>query len=221
MTMKKFPRIKNLPWSDSNSSDDVWLSSATHFRGKRVVVTSKMDGENTTMGRGYCHARSVDSVHSHHPSRSYVKGLHGKIQQMIRNGWRIVGENLYAKHSIYYPGLSAYFMVFGIFDPLGNYIGWDDVVKRCRKLGLQTVPVLYDGLWDESKVRHLWPHSLFDEVEAEGYVVRLASPFHETQFDSCIAKYVRKNHCQTNVHWMHSALIPNGIVPKAPEQGRV
>src|SRR5687767_9073161 len=97
---KKYGRTMNLPWSGSESSDDVWLGSASHFMGRYVVVTEKIDGENTTMYNDYIHARSIDSAHSHHESRSYVKQLHGQIKREIPEGFRIVGENVYAKHAI-------------------------------------------------------------------------------------------------------------------------
>ena len=42
-----------------------------------VVITEKMDGENTTMYRDYVHARSTE--YSPHPSRSYVRQLHASI----------------------------------------------------------------------------------------------------------------------------------------------
>lgn len=46
-----------------------------------VVITEKMDGENTTLYRDGLHARSLDS--RHHPSRNWVKpnGLRGAENQ--------------------------------------------------------------------------------------------------------------------------------------------
>jgi hypothetical protein len=41
----KYPRTWHLPWSESESSDDVWLTDTKHFEGKEVVVTEKLDGE--------------------------------------------------------------------------------------------------------------------------------------------------------------------------------
>lgn len=61
-------------------------------------------------------ARSIDSMHSHHPSRSYIKQLHGQIKHMIPEGVRICGEDVYAKHAIYYPTLTSYFYVFAVFE---------------------------------------------------------------------------------------------------------
>jgi len=45
--------------------------------GREVVVTEKMDGENTTMYCDNIHARSIDG--RHHPSRDWVKMTVGEI----------------------------------------------------------------------------------------------------------------------------------------------
>ena len=111
----KYPRTMNLPWSESNSSDDVWLKNCNHFIGKEVVVTEKMDGENTTIyPDGKTHARSIDS--KHHPSRSWLKSQLTLFASDIPDNHRICGENLYACHSIFYSNLPDYFLVFGIYN---------------------------------------------------------------------------------------------------------
>ena len=61
--------------------------------GQYVIVTEKMDGENTNMYRDRIHARSIDS--SHHESRSWVKSFHAQIKDSIPSGVKICGENLY------------------------------------------------------------------------------------------------------------------------------
>lgn len=69
----KYPRTFHLPWSRSYTHDDKVLKHVQHFEGKEVVVTEKMDGENTTMYRDYLHARSIDS--KDHPSRHWIKNV--------------------------------------------------------------------------------------------------------------------------------------------------
>ena len=101
----KYPRSPHLPWSEGGTSDDAYLFDTDHFAGKEVVITEKMDGENTSMYRDGIHARSIDG--RHHPSRDWVKALHGKICLEIPEGWRLCGENLYARHSIAYEELES------------------------------------------------------------------------------------------------------------------
>lgn len=45
--------------------------------------------------------------------------------------------------------------------------------------------------------------------EQEGYVVRLTSSFAYADFKYSAAKFVRKNHVQTDQHWMAKAVEPN------------
>ena len=125
--LKKYPRTFHLPWSRSRTDDDKILRTVRHFEGKEVVVTEKLDGENTTLYRNHIHARSLDS--KDHASRHWVKMLHGTISFHIPEGWRICGENVYALHSIYYEQLTSYFYVFSIWNENNECLSWDETVE--------------------------------------------------------------------------------------------
>ena len=204
MKFYKYPRTPHLPWSPGTTNDDKTLKNTDHFIGKRVVASIKMDGEATTMYPNHIHARSIDS--KDHESRHYVKGLHGSIKHMIPGGWRICGENLYAKHSIHYTKLKAYFMVYSVWDDHNNALSWDKTKQFCAKLGLTTVPVFYEGSWSHDDIQHTYSAILYEE---EGYVVRCEKSFSFEDFDINVAKYVRKGHVQTDEHWMNQKVIPN------------
>src|ERR1700754_3178040 len=96
----KYPKTPHIPESESSSSDDNWLTDHSQFQGKEVVVTAKLDGENTNFYPDHIHARSVYAGQG--VGRSWVKQLHGQIQHDIPDGIRICGENVYAAHSIWY-----------------------------------------------------------------------------------------------------------------------
>lgn len=142
----KFPRTYHLPWSAGLTGDDRKLESLDHLIGHECVITEKMDGENTTMTRDYLHARSLS--YEAHPSRSWVRALHGQIAHEIPEGMRVCGENLYAVHSIAYENLRSYFQVFAIWDKRNVCLSWDETVEWCALLGLEPVPVLGRGRWD-------------------------------------------------------------------------
>src|SRR3954452_15840523 len=93
----RYPRTPHLPWSPGATEDDERLGGLGGLAGREVVVTEKLDGENTTLYQDGLHARSPDSAH--HPSRAWVKSLHGRISEHIREGFRICGENVFARHS--------------------------------------------------------------------------------------------------------------------------
>ena len=113
----KYPRTPHFPFSLGVTKDDKVLSSTNHFNNKLVVVTEKMDGENTTIYNDYYHARSLDSKHRDYHSYLLANIL-PMIQYQIPNNYRICGEYLYAKHSIYYENLENYFLVFSILGRL-------------------------------------------------------------------------------------------------------
>lgn len=211
----KYPRTFHLPWSLGATDDDKTHDAASvvgMFAGREVVVTEKMDGENTTIyADGYLHARSLDSAH--HPSRAWAKSnVAPMLVGNLPNGWRVCGENLYAKHSLGYDALPTYFMVFAVYDADNNCLSWDETVLWCELLGLAHVPVLYRGKWDEARVKACYTGKSACGVEGEGYVVRTAEGFAYEDFAAHAAKFVRANHVTTgSVHWAHAAVVPNKV----------
>jgi len=189
------------------TSDDKTLGSVEQFEGKRVVVTTKMDGENTTIySDGYLHARSTNG--NSHVSQAWCRSLAARLAMDIPEGWRVCGENLYAEHSIRYEALTSYFNVFSIWNGT-ECLSWEDTVEWATMMDLVTVPVLYVGEWDEKAIRKL--SSVVAEGQ-EGYVVRLASSFEFSDFGASLAKYVRANHVQTGAkHWRSCAITPNSL----------
>lgn len=201
----KYPRTPHLPWSQSIASDDLRAMDATQFQGKQVVITEKMDGENTSIYRDKIHARSLDS--RHHESRNWVKRWHAIIAHEIPTGWRICGENVFAQHSVAYENLESYFYGFSIWNDSNLCLSWEDTLEWFTLLGVSSPPVLYNGIWDPKSVRGL----RVDTEKVEGYVVRLYDAFAYEDFSKSIAKWVRRNHVQTDEHWMHSEIIPNTL----------
>lgn len=204
----KYPRTYHLPWSPGASNDDKVLASTKQFEGKEVVITIKMDGENTTFYDDYVHARSL-TYHSHQ-SRDLIKQLHATIAHDIPSGWRICGENLYAEHSIAYQNLESYFLVFSIWNEKNICFSWDETCQWSSLLGLSTVPVLYRGPWNEALVKE-YKLLEIDNDPCEGYVVRVADEFHYKDFKNCVGKYVRNNHVTTDEHWLNKTVVANKL----------
>lgn len=204
----KYPRTPHLPWSPGASPDDDLLMDTRHFAGLEVVVTEKMDGENTTLYRGGLHARSLEN--RPHASRDWVKGLWGRIRFALPDGWRLCGENLYARHSLEYPELEGYFYLFSVWNEQNQALNWEETLEWAHVLELPTPRTLYRGIWNERVVQALE----VDPKHMEGYVVRLASSFTFPDFKRSLAKWVRQNHVQTSEHWMHQAIVPNKLKRK-------
>lgn len=215
----KYPKTYHLPWSEEIKSDDKAMKNVDHFLDKQVIVTEKMDGENTTIYSDGSHARSKDS--GYHPSRNWIKRLQGAIGFLIPEGYRICGENLYAEHSIEYNELQSYFMVFSVWKD-ETCLSWDDTkvfIENINKqistyapeFKLQLVPVLYEGIFDEEEIKKLYTKKSVCGGEQEGYVVRISESFEMKDFQKALSKFVRKGHVQTNEHWMQQEMKINTL----------
>lgn len=209
----KYPRTHHLAWSDGVNDDDRVIDSMDAFVDQRVIVTEKLDGENTSLYQGYTHARSVDG--RSHPSRDWVKQFWSTISADIPKGWRICGENLYAKHSISYANLPTYFMGFSIWNERNVCLNWDETIEWFTLFGITPVPVLYDGIYNETEIRKLWDAKNWDT--SEGYVVRLASEIPYGDFRRKVGKFVRKGHVQTAKHWLYGRQIERNLLKESDE----
>lgn len=211
-TRYKYPRTPHLPWSPGRGSDDKVLADTSCFEGKRVIITEKMDGENTTLYNDGLHARSIDS--KHHPSRSWIKSFWASnVQDILHPEVRICGENMFAKHSIKYHALDSYFLGFSVWKN-SHCMSWDTTLMVFELYNIKPVPVLYDGLWDEN-YRWLGYRTCGTDDDkprlSEGYVVRIADGFELEDFGKSVCKYVRTNHVQTDQHWMQKEVEVNGL----------
>ena len=213
----RYPRTYHVPFSTGRTKDDRVLRDLSAFAGRRIIVTRKLDGENTTiLSDGNSYARSPDG--SPHPSQSRVRAMAATVGPLLDRGWRLCGENLVAKHSIHYRALSAYFFVISIWNSRNECQSWDDTVlyanllSRESGLRLPTVPVLYDGIFNESILRGL--HRPTDENgdEAEGWVMRVADAFAYRDFGKSVAKMVRAGHVVEHAqHWRRGPIIENEL----------
>jgi hypothetical protein len=203
----KYPKTYHLPFSQGLQNDDRRLEDEHCFDGKTVAVTIKMDGENTTMYRDTIHARSLYQMS--HPSQHWVKAYHGQIKHLIPAGWRVCGENLYARHSIAYEELEHFFQVFSIWNKNNECLSYEDTVLWCKRNGLhhvKTETILEIEGADFNEVE-----DTYKEVVArgdEGVVIRNLESYKFEDFQKNIAKAVRKGHVQTDEHWTKT-WVPN------------
>lgn len=209
-TRVKHARTAHLPWSPNRDDDDLLLDGASAFQGRDVVVTEKLDGESCSIYRDAVHARSVNS--GYHPSRTWVSALQARVGHELPAGWRLVGENLQAVHSVAYRNLPGYFLLFAIFDDRNQCLSWDDTVEWAALLEVDLVPVIWRGRWNEERMRaaadaYRSPYT----DESEGYVARVAAAFDYCDFGNVVGKSVRKDHVRTDLHWMSQAMVLNGL----------
>lgn len=205
----KYPRTSHLHWSEGIQNDDRIMSNTSSFEGEEILITEKMDGENTTMYSNHIHARSIDS--RSHLSREWVKNFWSKFCYDIPKGWRVCGENMYAKHSILYDNLPSYFLGFSIWNDKNECLSWDNTLEWFSLLGIFPVREIYRGIFNQQKIEEATKEITQNPTLHEGYVIRITKQFPISKFKCCVGKYVRKGHVQTTEHWRNQPVIPNKL----------
>lgn len=193
----KYPKTFHLPFSPGITSEDKMLKSTQDWHGQEVVITAKLDGENTSLYRDGLHARSLDF--EPRPDRNLIKAFHAKIAHEIPDDFRICGENMTAIHSIRYKDLPSIFLVFSIWEQ-STCLSWAETVEWCKLLHLAPVPVLYCGEYSDSLCQNLCER--LDTEKDEGLVVRPLGGFQLDEFYSRVGKWVRAGHVKSDEHWV-------------------
>lgn len=195
----KYPKTSHLPWSPNVKEDDRTIHSDDIFKEKEVIVSLKMDGENCSIYNDYVHARSIDS--RDHISRHWIKNFQSRIGYNIPDGWRVCGENMWAKHSILYDNLPTYFLGFSVWNENNICLKWDETLEWFELMGITPVEVFYRDIYNREKIQEIFDKN-YSFNSTEGYVIRLSNEFHYRDFSKCTAKFVRKNHVEEHGFWM-------------------
>ncbi len=202
MANGKYPRTYHFPFSPGTTQDDKisadWMTITQHA----LVVTEKLDGENTCLKKSGVFARS-HSAPTRNPWAQNTWPIWDRIQHDL-DDLEIFGENLYGIHSIEYSQLSAYFYVFGIRSGM-QWLSWAEVQQWCFLMDLPVVPVFQTGVFTPAGLQT----KILEGMKApsalggirEGFVVRTEASFMEDDFGQNVLKYVRANHVQTDEHW--------------------
>lgn len=90
-------------------------------------------------------------------------------------------------------------------------MSWDETVEYSKILGLEMVPVIYDGIYDKDSIIKIFENYPGEE----GYVIRLADEYNYIDFRRSIAKFVRPEFRQTvnnsHGHWISKKIEINEL----------
>ena len=209
MIKLKAPRIYHLPWSEVMSKDDKVIRHNNMFNGKDVVVTVKYDGSSISLyNDGSFHSRSIQSSRQHE-SNDYLHSwwankLYSNGYLLIHTKWpnlRLVGENMYATHTIEYTNLEDIFLLHSAWNG-STCLSWEDTLNICFVLNITSVPVLYKGPYDETKIKSFNTLDKYRDDVVEGYIVRNSNEYEYNQSDFNIAKFVSNRFViKDDKHW--------------------
>jgi hypothetical protein len=205
----KYPRTFHFPFSLGATNDDRIAPDFDNLVGVPIVITEKLDGENTCLNARGVFARS-HSAPTRNPWASYLWQYWDMLNQQLQD-LELFGESLFAVHSLTYTQLESYFYLFAIRQG-EDWLSWEDVKFYAGLIDFPTVPVLFEGVVPTAQaLQNLiedlvkQPSKLCDEhigfTEREGVVVRLQASFSNDAFPTSVLKWVRANHVQTDEHW--------------------
>lgn len=201
--------IKNYPYKGKYDIE----TTTSNYYAKGVLVHNC-----SSIYKDYFHARSLDS--NHHYTRDWAKSYAMNfISPNIPEGWRVCAENLYAVHSIKYENLKSYLIGFSIWNDLNECLSWDETKEYFQLLNMPYVEVLYEGIYDEDKIKGLYDASKYDKME--GYVIRVKDSFKYKDFKKYVAKFVRKDHVQTSKHWIKLRVHPTNDLKEGVDMSNV
>lgn len=216
MNSPKYNRTPHFPFSPGATNDDKIAASMDRLIGVDIVLTEKMDGSNTSLESDGCYARTHAGTPTH-VSFDGLKALHASVKHLITVDTQLFGEWCYAKHSIAYSDLPGYFMLFNVRylnDPC--WVSWEEVEMWAQEIGVPTVPVLFRGIVSSEKDLRFLIENLMELPSRcggvrEGVVARVDGMFEDSEFPSCVMKYVRANHVQTTEHWKDQEITKNKL----------
>ena len=203
--MSKYNRTYHLPWSPGSTNDDRISNNVESLIGIEIVITEKLDGENTGMKDEGVYARSHAAFTTSAWSRE-VRQLHKmKVEGQLGEDVFLFGENMEGIHSIEYTNLDSYFYIFGVRDN-GVWIPWYQVEEYSYLLDIPTVPVLFKGVVNTQKELKDIVDGLITKPselggQREGIVIRNAGTFNNEDFKDNVMKWVRAGHVNTDIHW--------------------
>jgi hypothetical protein len=204
----KYPRTYHLPYSLGLGNDDKKaVDWQENIIGKEIVITEKLDGQNSSMTINGVFARSHSTPSTFDWDRNLWErgGTYDQIKTWLDEDTIIYGENLYGIHSIEYNRLPAYYFIFALRIE-DDFTSWEIVEGYSELVEIPTVPVLFKGIVNSEKELEELVYSLMKQGSKfgdtiEGVVVRNSLKFKYSDFDKNVVKYVRENHVQTDEHW--------------------
>lgn len=202
MQTDKYGRTYHFPFSEGMTNDDKVCWEWEALLQEELIITEKLDGENTCLKAEGVYARSHTST-TRNPWAKNAWAIWENIGHQL-GSLEIFGENLYGLHSITYEHLPAHFFVFAIRDK-GQWLSWEEVLFYAECLDLYTVPWLEQGHFEKEElttaIEGIMDFGSAFGGDCEGVVVRPKNNFLLEEFSQKVLKYVRANHVKTDEHW--------------------
>ncbi len=219
----KFPKTPYLVQTSTNLSRDdkvLLFHEAQIFFNEPVIIEEKVDGTNlgfsiSENGKILVQNRGSYISSDHHQQYKkldlWIADHYHALVNLLMDENILYGEWCYAKHSIEYDFLPAWFLAFDIYDhKVGKFLSTKKRSSILEGTGIAEVPLICETLISKDDINHLINHrsalyngpveGLYLRIEDnEGYLVRRAKVV-RSEFSQAIEK-----------HWSKTNLIVNRL----------
>jgi len=250
-TILKYPRTRHIEGSRHQLGDTPDDQRLADLAGTPLVAEEKVDGANSGLsfdssGRLWLQSRGhflTGGARERHFAlfKTWANVHAPRLHAVLGARFVVYGEWLYAKHTVFYDALPAYFMEFDVFDrETGMFLSTEARRELLFGLPIVPVPVLHRGpLGGRSALGKLlrptlyrtpnWKEALLaaaqasgsrpDMVEKQSDMSELAEGLYLKQEEDRRVvdrfKFVRGDFLQTiqgsDSHWHDRPILPNGL----------
>lgn len=208
--------------------------------GANSAVSFDTDGGLLLQSRGHYLIGGPREIH-YDLFKQWATAHAKTFYEVLGSRYIMYGEWMYAKHSMYYDALPSYFMEFDIFDREKEiYLDTPSRRLLTEKMPISSVPVLNEGVFQRSSdvlkclgksrfirdghIERLVKYCKDNGLDTEDRLFEtdktdiMEGLYIKVEENGCVTnrlKYVRAGFAQGAMtsphHWLHKAIIPNGL----------
>lgn len=246
----KYPRTPHLEGSRLQPGDeDLSQIPFETIKGKHIVIEEKVDGANSAVSfdpqgnlllqsRGHYLTGGYREKH-YDLFKSWANEHRYAFHEVLGCRYVMYGEWLYAKHTVFYDALPAYFLEFDILDrETDRFLDTPSRHELINRLPVFSVPVLAEGCFDkkgkiisylgrsryitDEHIEHLRSESTELGLDADRQLKEtdasdlMEGLYIKVEENGCVVdrmKYVRASFLQTveisETHWLQRPIVPN------------
>lgn len=229
----KYPRTPHL-FGSKGTADDKHLGEAESeefIANESLIVEEKIDGTNVGIhfcekGEMVLQCRGHIITEGMHPQydlfKQWAAVKSNVLAERLEQRYILFGEWVYARHSIFYRGLTHYFFEFDIYDKqAAAFLDLQQRMTLLESTGIQTVPVLHTGALKRKEMETLVGPSRFASQFENPLTNRtdnlMEGLYFRTEADGIAtgrAKFVRPafvEKIKQSTHWQQQVMVPNEL----------
>ncbi|MFT5682327.1 MAG: hypothetical protein ACI8RZ_003245 [Myxococcota bacterium] len=252
LPMRRFPRTPHIEGSRLQAGDrDLSQVPFSEIAGLNLIIEEKVDGANAGLSfsaerelrlqsRGHYLAGGPRERHFA-MFKTWASCHQWALWERLRDRYLVYGEWMYARHTVFYDTLPAYFLEFDVYDRQADrFLSTDARAELLDGLPIHSVPILHRGTVASAEALRgmvagsqyrstRWREAMTQAAEAAGQdVARLIRETDSTDLAEGLYlkreeggavvgryKWVRAGFHDTIAaaggHWLDRPILPNGL----------